>query len=155
MLVFLQGTGKDEPSVSDKVTAITVVKSDGNEKNISDEETLKAARVNLATFGVMVEIKMAVVTMLNVEVETTFPLVGESFTTTYIKNLYDNNWSLELFWYPYNSIPLRSMLPRKGEVFTQNWNPDEDELAIRKINERYVCIHWHRMGVGEGGVGQS
>ena len=121
------------------------MKSDGNEKNITDEETLTAARVNLATFGVMVEIKMAVVTTPCATVDTIFPLVGECFTTTFMENLYSTNWSLELFWYPYNSIPLWSMLPRKGNVFTQNWNPDEDEIFIRKM-----CVY---TGVGMGGGG--
>ena len=144
-LVFLQGTGKDEPSVSDKVTAITVVKSDGNEKNISDEETLKAARVNLATFGVMVEIKMNVVTMPNAKVETRFHSVQFSFNTTYMNLQYDNNFSLELFWYPYNSIPLSNMLTSNGKLFTQDWNPEEDEIVLRKIKIReWYVLYVHR-----------
>lgn len=74
MSFFFQGTGKDQPTMSDWITSMVVVDGNGEIKTIPDdyvtedltaEDILKAASVNLGLFGVMVEFTVEVVTMEN------------------------------------------------------------------------------------------
>ena len=58
-----------------------------------------------------------------------------------LRELYDSNWSLEIFWFPFNSLCLLATLCLAAGLkiccpCCKGWNPDEDNIWIRKINKK-------------------
>ena len=77
----MQGTGKDQPTMSDWITKMTVVNGDGELKviphdfvsqTLSAEEILRAASASLGMFGVIVDVTVEVTPMANARVHNVF-----------------------------------------------------------------------------------
>jgi hypothetical protein len=60
----------------------------------------------MGLFGVMTSITMEVKPMVIVKVENDFSYTVEDllYNPTALKRLYEENWSLEIFWFPFNSL---------------------------------------------------
>ena len=60
----------------------------------------------MGLFGVMTEITFKVEPMVIVKTVNDFSFtVGDLFYDhNQLKNLHDDNWSLEIFWFPFNSL---------------------------------------------------
>ncbi|CAB4018241.1 Hypothetical predicted protein, partial [Paramuricea clavata] len=93
---------------------------------------------NMGLFGVMTSITMEVQPMVIVKVENDFSCtVGDLFyNPAALKQLHENNWSLEIFWFPFNSLSWLQLialfvLKCPGLV---RWEPKHDNLWVRKIN---------------------
>lgn len=146
------GVGKDQLSVSDIVTGMSLVGADGvkTEKDliVSSDET-NSLKCNLGLFGVMTDITLKVEPMVIVKTENDFSCTVEDvfYNSAKLKNLWDENWSIEIFWFPFNSLEWGSLLPlglaalcKKPWVLPMvidslvNWDPRKDNLWIRKIN---------------------
>ncbi|CAB4015885.1 Hypothetical predicted protein [Paramuricea clavata] len=72
----------------------------------SDQDNDNALKCNMGLFGVMTSITMEVQPMVIVKVENDFSYtVGDLFyNPAALKQLHENNWSLEIFWFPFNSL---------------------------------------------------
>ena len=94
---------------------------------------------NLGLFGVMTDLTLKVEPMVIVKVENDFSLSVEDvfFEPSNLKQLYDDNWSVEIFWFPYNSMEWKHALAVAAFPFLAAitpWDPKKDKLWIRKIN---------------------
>ena len=60
----------------------------------------------MGLFGVMTDITMEVQPMVIVEVVNDFEYTVEDlfYHPEKLEKLYSENWSLEIFWFPYNSL---------------------------------------------------
>ena len=60
----------------------------------------------MGLFGVMTSITMEVQPMTIVKVENDFSYTVEDlfYNPTTLEQLHEDNWSLEIFWFPYNSL---------------------------------------------------
>lgn len=100
------------------------------------EDVLKAARVNLGTFGIIVEMTINVSPMENVRVENLFDITladayGSSSGLSYYLKKY---WSLHILWIPFSSLDLSKAALQPIFPSLVGWNPDEDYVYLRGIN---------------------
>lgn len=91
---------------------------------------------NLGLFGVMTDITLKVEPMVIVETVNDFSLTVEDvfYNSATLKKLYEDNWSLEIFWFPFNSLSWCDVMSIGVGSSTANWDPKADKLWIRKIN---------------------
>jgi len=149
------GVGKDQKSVSDFVSGMSIVGADGQEKNYDSTNTtrekLNALKCNLGLFGVMTGITMVVEPMVLVQTDNEFEkyTVGNLFyNPKELQTLHDENWSVEIFWFPFNSLTWCELMllgilkdkigrcPILAEILkplAPCWDPKEDKLWVRKI----------------------
>ena len=116
------------------MTSLSIVSSSGELKQYSQTDTdlMKALRCNLGMFGVMYEIELEVFPQQTVKVINDFePTVYELFYTKgSLKNLVKSNDSVDLYWFPLQSIGTDVPL----DPSTRNWDPCKDKTWVRKIN---------------------
>ena len=78
----IQGSGKDQKSVSDNLTELKTVNAEGKIDTYNDYSlNMAAAKVNLGLFGVTVEYTFKVKEMKKVRVDNKFTKVFEVFST--------------------------------------------------------------------------
>ena len=138
--VFLtkQGTGHTQTSVSDYLLSMKVVNSKGEIQTIPDPclpedektEILKAARVSLGTFGVIIEMTLSIPDMKIVDVQNRFDLtLGEVFDD--LESQLTKYLSVHIVWIPFNSLPLTKafeevIFPKSIE----SWDPWKDDIFL-------------------------
>lgn len=136
--------GRDQTPMSDWMTSMKVVNSKGEVQTIPDdnlsaeekEEILKAARVNLGVFGIIVEMTIKVSSMENVKVENHFnikvaDIYGSAQTlSSYLKKF----WSLHILWIPFNSLNLIEAIAQPIVPNLVDWQPEKDDVYLRGIN---------------------
>ena len=141
----MQGVGWDQQSISDWVTAIKLVDSSGEVKTFKygadSDSVMQALQVNLGLFGIITEITMKVQPAKLVEVRNLFPTVLDTFfNPEKLREIVTNNWSCEMFWFPFNSMKLVQghgdliWATLEGRVSTFTWNPMVDQVWVRAIN---------------------
>lgn len=104
-----------------------VIGSDGKLRTYTsdDKEMLKAISSNLGCFGVIFDMTIKVVPEVIVKVENRYePLKELFYKPDSLQNLFEENWSVQILWFPYNSLC----------VF--DYDPKDDELWIRVINKK-------------------
>ena len=80
----MQGTGKDQKSVSDNLTELKIVNAEGEidvYNETSNPHKLPAAKVNLGLFGIAVEYTFKVKPMACVKVDRSITKLSEVFST--------------------------------------------------------------------------
>ena len=103
----------------------------------------------------MTDITLKVEPMVIVKVENDFSLTVQDvfYAPEKLKKLHDENWSLEIFWFPFNSMEnweammlgvkswickprtqFISVPPQELRCWPRWWDPRADKLWIRKIN---------------------
>jgi DNA-binding phage protein len=142
------GTGRDQPIMSDFVTRMKLVGPDGETrtfpndfkgvklpKGVTVDDAMNALRVHLGVFGVVVEITLKVEPMVSSEVRNYYPQVGQLFygPNPEIKKIVKENWSVQILWFPFNSLGLIAGLIQ-GLPFTNIWQPRTDEVWMHTVN---------------------
>ncbi|GAB0491218.1 hypothetical protein MMPV_002470 [Pyropia vietnamensis] len=138
------GTGWMEGTVSDYVTAMTIVDADGAARVFSedtaDAETWAAVRCNLGTWGVIYDITLRLRAMANMAVENHFRHQGEYFPTptddevarekklARLRHVVERSTGVELFWMPFNRFYHTLSAGRA-------WTPASDDLWLRVFQE--------------------
>ena len=115
---------------------MTIVKSDGQIEEVSDKDKLSAAGISLGLFGVIVEQTMRVWPMQKVKVTNDFSKTfAEVFgpDSPYLPHLYKRDFSLEFFWFPYNSMTETQMEKFLVLGNTGDWEPNNDIVWIRRV----------------------
>ncbi|XP_076088204.1 uncharacterized protein LOC143058614 isoform X2 [Mytilus galloprovincialis] len=121
------GVGKDVQTPGDDLVRMRVIGSDGKLRTYTsdDKEMLKAISSNLGCFRVIFDMTIKVVPEVIVKVENRYePLEEFFYTPDSLQNLFEENWSIQILWFPYNSL---SVL---------DYDPKDDELWIRVINKK-------------------
>ena len=144
----IQGTGKDQQAIPDWIKSLKLVDGNGDirtypddipaelPEGISQEDAMNAVRASLGVFGIIIEITMKVKPLFNVKMDETFPTVSEVIYGPHpkLKEILNNNWAVEFFWFPFNSLGnlegLVQALPH-----TDVWNPKADQLWMRAANK--------------------
>ena len=134
--------------MSDWITSMQVVGPDGDvrtfpkdfddvnlPKGVTVEDAMNALRVHLGVFGVVVEIRLKVEPMVSCEVRNFYPQVGQLFygPNPEIKKVVKENWSVQILWFPFNSLGLVAGLIQ-GLPFTNVWQPRTDEVWMHTVN---------------------
>lgn len=134
--------------MSDFITSIKLVGPGGKERtfpkdfddvqlpdHVSLKDAMNALRVHLGVFGVVVEITLEVQPIESAEVCHFYPQVGELFygTNPTIKSIVQNHWSVQLLWFPFNSLNLVGGLVQ-GLPFTNIWQPKIDEVWLHTVD---------------------
>ena len=130
--------------MSDWVTAVTLVDSKGEIREFSqdkdkDRDVMKAVQVNLGMFGVMITVTMKVQKEFMVKTDNLFlKLKDFFFDPKHLREFVRNNWSVEIFWFPFNSMEIEHFdlwrAAAQGKVSNFSWNPMIDEVWVRAIN---------------------
>lgn len=109
------------------------------EKSVDGVDVMKAIQVSLGMFGILITITMKVQKQFLVRTDNLFPRVVDFFFDPgHLKEFVNKNWSVEMFWFPFNGMEiehfdlLRTAI--KGHVGEYSWNPMIDELWVRAIN---------------------
>ena len=98
---------------------------------------------SLGLFGVMYDFTVKVKPMKIVENESTFPTIGDIFYKPgELKRLVKENWSVEIFWFPFNSMSWLGTLVAFGEgrvletgFLPGSWDPKKDQIWLKRINQ--------------------
>ena len=100
--------------------------------NSYDTECFSAAQGSLGLLGVVIRMALALQPTVLVSDENNFDQysVGETFSmeNNKLKDLVQENMSVEIFWFPFNSIS-QCLSQRK------QWNPADDKLWVKKVNQ--------------------
>lgn len=133
--------GWDQQTVSDWVTEMTLVDSSGSIRRFSkkdDPEAMSALQVSLGLCGVITEVTMQVLPSYNVTVDNWFNwrVYDYFFNPTKLRELVTNNWSVQLYWFPFESMDKTDLASSivKGKITDFDWNPMADRLWARVIN---------------------
>lgn len=78
---------------------------------------------------------VAVQKLETVKVDTTYPTVGSLLYggSPKLWQLLNDNWSVELLWFPFNSLGLIGGI-MEGIPLISAWQPKLDEVWVRAIN---------------------
>jgi hypothetical protein len=113
--------------------------------SVSPEDVMKAAQTNLGLYGVILEFTVKVQPMSNCEVNNVFNLkmedviprktlrenFGARTHTEKLAKLLNKYWSVELFWFPFNSI-----INRMLQVL-----PDMDDTELTVSTASFFASH--------------
>ena len=117
-----------------------IVNSDGDLKvyNMKDEKMMRAVRCHVGLFGVVIDVTCQMYPMFMVETRHFCKTVQELFIDpTGLKDIVDSNWSLEMVWFPFNSITSVNEQTTcvKRRVDKEDWDPKQDQVWIRAMNK--------------------
>ena len=140
-----QGVGKDQKPMSDWMTSMKVVNYKGEVQTIPDENlssdkkenVLKAARVNLGTFGIIVEMTVKISPMEKVRVDNYFDvtLADVYGSTDALSSYLQKYWSLHILWIPFSGLNLSEAALQPLCPSLVGWDPDKDYVYLRGINK--------------------
>ena len=110
------------------------------DENLSSDEkenVLKAARINLGTFGIIVEMTVNVSPMENVQVDNFFniTLADVYGSTDALSGYLKKYWSLHILWIPFSSLDLSKAALQPLFPSLVGWDPDKDYVYLRGINK--------------------
>lgn len=89
-----------------------------------NKEMFRAVAGNFGCFGVIFDMTIQLVPEIIVKTENLYyDLEDLFFNPASMKSLVENNWSVEIFWFPYNSL----------SVF--DYEPKNDDIWVRAINK--------------------
>ena len=130
--------------MSEWMLSMTVINGKGEIQTIPDprlpqekkEEILRAARVNLGMFGIILEMTIRIWPMEVVEVENFFnksmkDVFGSAEKLAAVLEKY---WSVQAIWIPFNSLSLIEAVVQPIAPSLVGWEPEEDDLFMRGIN---------------------
>ena len=145
----MQGVGKDQPVMADWITSLKIVDHTGKLRKYPDdlptggsitrEEFMRALRVNMGLFGVVVEMTVKVEPMPTARLQTLYPTLGALLygNKPTLRYLLQKHWSLQFLWFPYNSLGLLGGLVQ-GLPFIHVWQPKADQVSIRAVDQDEV-----------------
>ncbi|XP_052079585.1 L-gulonolactone oxidase-like isoform X2 [Mytilus californianus] len=125
------GVGRDANAPSDNVVKMRIIGSDGKLQTYTsdDKEMLRAISANFGCFGVIFDMTIKLIPEVIVKVENRYMDLDELFfNAENIQKLFEENWSIEIFWFPYNSLSLF------------DYNPKNDDVWIRVINKETKAV---------------
>ncbi|XP_071128649.1 L-gulonolactone oxidase-like [Mytilus edulis] len=120
------GVGWDANTPSDNVVKMRIIGSDGKLRTYTndDKDMFRAISANFGCFGVIFDMTMRLIPEVIVKVENRYMDLDDLFfNAEKIQKLFEENWSVEIFWFPYNSLSLF------------DYNPKNDDVWIRVINK--------------------
>jgi hypothetical protein len=89
-----------------------------------NKEMFRAVAGNFGCFGVIFDMTIQLVPEIIVKTENLYyDLEDLFFNPASMKSLVENNWSVEILWFPYNSL----------SVF--DYEPKNDDIWVRAINK--------------------
>ncbi|XP_065842913.1 L-gulono-1,4-lactone dehydrogenase-like [Oscarella lobularis] len=147
------GVGRGQPALPDLVTELEAVNDQGDLVTYNEESTsaefMKAVTTNLGLFGFVYKMTLEVKPReIIVETVNDFIKVSNSIADKEkLKQMVENNFSTEIFWFPFNSglFDLSDVKKAKTlEVVKEesvkkalgSWDPLNDECWVRLINEK-------------------
>ena len=118
-----------------------IVDSDGELRTYSLEEhgeyLMRAIQGNFGLFGIIWDITFKAPPLMIVKHMSVYETVGRIMhDDQFLKDLLANNWSVELFWFPFNSMTQPEAVEAifDGDVDHYEWNPMQDKMWIKIIN---------------------
>ncbi|CAC5357779.1 unnamed protein product [Mytilus coruscus] len=120
------GVGWDANTPSDNVVKMRIIGSDGKLRTYTsdDKEMLRAISANFGCFGVIFDMTMKLIPEVIVKVENRYMNLNDLFyNAENIQKVFEGNWSVEVLWFPYNSLSLL------------DYNPKNDDVLLRVINK--------------------
>ena len=94
-----------------------------------DPEMFKAVAANFGCFGVIFDMTIVLEPEVIVKTENIyFGLDKVFYDESFMKNLAEQNWSVEIFWFPYNSLSLF------------DYDPKNDDVWVRVINKETKSV---------------
>ncbi|XP_076099587.1 L-gulonolactone oxidase-like [Mytilus galloprovincialis] len=121
------GVGYDVKAPSDYVVKMRIMDAKGNLKTFQrdDNKMFKAIQANFGCFGVIYDMTIELKQQDIVKVENQYRKLKDIFyDVEQLNTLFEENMSVELFWFPFNS-----------ERSNVTYNPDDDEVWVRVINK--------------------
>lgn len=116
------GVGKDVKTPGDYIVQVRVIQSDGEMKKYNGEQ-LKALSANFGLFGCVYDVTFKMKDEIHVRTENKYINLAEAFLdANKLEELIEGNFSIEMFWFPFNS--------KFGEVDLLH-----DHVWVRQINE--------------------
>ena len=136
--------------MADWITSLRVVDHNGQVRNYPKElqdmvapaDMMKALRVSMGVFGVVVEMTLKVESTSVARVQNLFPSVGELFydPNPDLLTLLNEHWSLQCMWFPFNSLDLMGGIIQGVPLPSTNiWQPKTDEVWVRAIDKVKTC----------------
>ena len=132
--------GRDCKTINDYIAKIRIIDCNGDfhvySKDEIDQEKFQAIQGSFGLFGIIWDITFDVPPLMIVRTVNAYETVEKVMQENYLKDLLDNNWSVELFWFPFNSMTTPETLEAifEGDVDCDEWDPMKDKMWIRKIN---------------------
>ncbi|CAC5363242.1 unnamed protein product [Mytilus coruscus] len=120
------GVGWDANTPSDNVVKMRVIGSDGKLKTYTsdDKGMLRAISANFGCFGVIFDMTIKLIPEIIVKVENRYMNLDDLFyNVKNIQQVFEENWSVQVFWFPYNSLS------------QFDYNPKNDDVLLRVINK--------------------
>ncbi|XP_034316358.2 L-gulonolactone oxidase-like [Magallana gigas] len=134
------GVGKDVQCVSDYLVKMRVFDANGELRTYSadgdggDVELFRAVSAGFGCFGVVYDVTIQMDPEVIVKTGTSYPNMKDVFySKEKLQEILENNWAVEIFWFPFNSHPL---------------DLSNDELWLRTFNKHRlqgtetVVSHW-------------
>jgi hypothetical protein len=97
-----------------------------------NKEMLRVVAGNFGCFGVIFDMTIQLVPEIIVKTENVYyDLEDLFFNPASMKSLVENNWSVEIFWFPYNSLSVFDYETKNDDIWVR---------AINKVKNRRVLI---------------
>lgn len=103
------GVGKDTHCLSDYLVKMRIFDADGILRTFcaegkEDGNLFRALSAAFGCFGIVYDITLKMDPEVIVATETSYPRMRETFSSpTKLKEIVENNWAVEIFWFPFNS----------------------------------------------------
>lgn len=117
--IYKQGVGWDADTPSDNVVKMRIIGRDGNLRTYTsdDKEMMRAISGNFGCFGVIFDMTMKLIPEIIVKVETRYMNLNDLFyNAENIQKVFEGNWSVQVLWFPYNSLSLFDYNPTNNDV---------------------------------------
>ena len=100
----------------------------------TDPEMFKAVAASFGCFGVVFDMTIVLEPETIVKTENKYVSLGAVLDESYMKNLVQSNWSVELFWFPFNSfnpLPFFHYDPKKDDVWMRLINKETNSVKTK------------------------
>lgn len=133
--LYKEGVGLDANTPSDNVVKVLIIGSDGTIRTYtSDEkEILRAISANFGCFGVIFDMTMKLIPEVIVKVENRYMNLDDLFfNAEKIQQVFEENWSVEVLWFPNTSLSLFDYNPKNYEVLLRVINKETKKVETAK-----------------------
>ncbi|XP_062601808.1 L-gulonolactone oxidase-like [Saccostrea cucullata] len=124
--VGAHGAGINGKSISDYIVKMRVFDSRGQLRTytLKNKSMFNAVSVSFGCFGIIYDVTFKMEKEIVVKTQNMYCSLRDVFyNAEKIKSLAEENWSTQIFWFPYNSVSLL------------DYEPKNDDLWIRLINK--------------------
>lgn len=136
------GVGKNSRCLSDYVVRMRIIDSEGGEPRTyrltDDTRLFRAMSAGFGCFGVVYDVTLKMEKEMIVETGNSYETLDKVFTAEKLKSIVEENWAVQIFWFPFNSFSFGKYDVNEDDVWVRTFNEKDPEGEDLKDKLYYI-----------------